>query len=148
MIEEKTNEKIKTWVCPVDFDSMHRKARSLCQPGTGAWFIHGPFKSWIETTSKCRLLSLEGKCESSDVECRDMLTRISGIRKDCPMVGISWELLTIPVTNLHQLYGNRDCQRCCCQPWLQSSDLLLLLIPLEFIAGAGLPARSIAGTAI
>ncbi|GIC90547.1 uncharacterized protein Aud_006982 [Aspergillus udagawae] len=62
--EEKTHQKIKTWICPVDFDSMHRKARSLCQPGTGAWFIHGPFKSWIATKSKCRLLYLEGKSGS------------------------------------------------------------------------------------
>ncbi|PKX92396.1 uncharacterized protein P174DRAFT_512989 [Aspergillus novofumigatus IBT 16806] len=62
--EEKTHEKIKTWICPVDFDSMHRKARSLCQAGTGAWFIHGPFQSWIAREGKCRLLSLEGKSGS------------------------------------------------------------------------------------
>lgn len=88
MIEEKTNEKTKTWIRAVDFGSMHRKARSLCQPGTGAWFIQGPLRSWIAPEGKCRILSLEGKCESSDVECRDMLIRIRGIRKDCPMVGI------------------------------------------------------------
>ncbi|KAH1500083.1 hypothetical protein KXW25_006999 [Aspergillus fumigatus] len=45
--KEKTNEKTKTWIRAVDFGSMHRKARSLCQPGTGAWFIQGPLRSWI-----------------------------------------------------------------------------------------------------
>ncbi|KAK9554868.1 hypothetical protein V6Z88_002621 [Aspergillus fumigatus] len=43
---------------------MHRKARSLCQPGTGAWFIQGPLRSWIAPEGKCRMLSLEGKSGS------------------------------------------------------------------------------------
>ncbi|KAH1435914.1 hypothetical protein KXX32_007614 [Aspergillus fumigatus] len=60
----KTNEKTKTWICAVDFGSMHRKARSLCQPGTGAWFIQGPLRSWIAPEGKCRMLSLEGKSGS------------------------------------------------------------------------------------
>ncbi|KAF4269743.1 hypothetical protein KXV29_008849 [Aspergillus fumigatus] len=64
IIEEKTNEKTKTWICAVDFGSMHRKARSLCQPGTGAWFIQGPLRSWIAPEGKCRMLSLEGKSGS------------------------------------------------------------------------------------
>ncbi|KAH2240378.1 hypothetical protein KXW71_001948 [Aspergillus fumigatus] len=60
----KTNEKTKTWICAVDFGSMHRKARSLCQPGTGAWWIQGPLRSWIAPEGKCRMLSLEGKSGS------------------------------------------------------------------------------------
>ncbi|KAH1398449.1 hypothetical protein KXW21_001272 [Aspergillus fumigatus] len=66
----KTNEKTKTWICAVDFGSMHRKARSLCQPGTGAWFIQGPLRSWIAPEGKCRMLSLEGKSGSGKtVQC-------------------------------------------------------------------------------
>ncbi|KAH1641177.1 hypothetical protein KXW91_005870 [Aspergillus fumigatus] len=39
-------------------------AHSLDAPGTGAWFIQGPLRSWIAPEGKCRMLSLEGKSGS------------------------------------------------------------------------------------
>ena len=57
------NRKIKDWLCPVDLESMHRKASSACQPGTGLWFVNEHLDEWIYGKRKSRLLYLEGKCK-------------------------------------------------------------------------------------
>ncbi|KAF7160641.1 hypothetical protein CNMCM6106_008063 [Aspergillus hiratsukae] len=61
--ETKLKQKIKDWLCPIDVESMHCRARSLHQAGTGRWFIDGPYHKWSSGT-RGRLLYLEGKSGS------------------------------------------------------------------------------------
>ena len=60
---EDLRQKIREWICPFDVEVSHRKARSVCQAGTGSWFIDGPFQRWFRGQEKSRLLYLEGKCK-------------------------------------------------------------------------------------
>ncbi|KNG89399.1 putative ankyrin repeat-containing protein [Aspergillus nomiae NRRL 13137] len=57
-------QKIREWICPFDVEVSHRKARSVCQAGTGSWFIDGTFQRWFRGQEKSRLLYLEGKSGS------------------------------------------------------------------------------------
>ncbi|BAE62433.1 unnamed protein product [Aspergillus oryzae RIB40] len=57
-------QKIREWICPFDVEVSHRKARSVCQAGTGSWFIDGPFQRWFRGQEESRLLYLEGKSGS------------------------------------------------------------------------------------
>ncbi|KAE8381438.1 hypothetical protein BDV26DRAFT_278821 [Aspergillus bertholletiae] len=57
-------QKIREWVCPFDVEASHRKARSVCQAGTGSWFIDGPFQRWFQGREKSRFLYLEGQSGS------------------------------------------------------------------------------------
>lgn len=60
---EDLRQKIREWICPFDVEVSHRKARSVCQAGTGSWFIDGPFQRWFRGQEESRLLYLEGKCK-------------------------------------------------------------------------------------
>ncbi|KAF7136773.1 hypothetical protein CNMCM5793_006242 [Aspergillus hiratsukae] len=62
--ESKSKQKIKNWLCPVDVESMHCRARSLHHAGTGRWFIDGPYQEWFSGVRKERFLYLEGKYAS------------------------------------------------------------------------------------
>ncbi|KAK0112484.1 hypothetical protein ONS96_001721 [Cadophora gregata f. sp. sojae] len=45
--QEKAYDKIRAWLAPFNPDSLHAKAGGNQQPGTGSWFLNGPFSMWL-----------------------------------------------------------------------------------------------------
>ncbi|RJE23124.1 ankyrin repeat protein [Aspergillus sclerotialis] len=62
--QKDVQQRICQWICPVDVELLHRRARSVCQTGTGSWLIDGLFQQWLLAENKCQLLYLEGKSGS------------------------------------------------------------------------------------
>ncbi|KAK1749484.1 hypothetical protein QBC47DRAFT_270404, partial [Echria macrotheca] len=56
---------ICTWVAPVDTASTHREALAVQQPGTGAWFAHGPLEWLVQVPPESSaILWLQGRSGS------------------------------------------------------------------------------------
>lgn len=56
------NEKLLTWLSPVDPAEENGRVYKVRQAGTGDWFIDGPSASW-DAEKKRRMLCLNGKCK-------------------------------------------------------------------------------------
>ncbi|KAH8703264.1 hypothetical protein BGW36DRAFT_84581 [Talaromyces proteolyticus] len=81
--QDEINRKIKDWICPIDLELMHRRARSTCQSGTGLWFIDGPFQRWLSGSDDMRLLYLEGKSGSGKtVLCSSAIEAVQTVPTD------------------------------------------------------------------
>ena len=93
--KEDVQQRIFQWICPVDVELLHRRARSVCQTGTGSWFIDGLFQQWLLEENKCQLLYLEGKCRyiPSNRAVRILILPLSWIREDCPLVFLTYRVL-------------------------------------------------------
>lgn len=47
--QEKLYDRIRAWLAPFNPESFHAKAGARQQPGTGSWFLNGPFSMWLNS---------------------------------------------------------------------------------------------------
>jgi hypothetical protein len=105
------NRKIKHWLYPVDLETMHQRAFSACQAGTGLWFIDQYLEEWISGRHQSRFLYLEGKCTLSFYSNLKFISSLpnpslSWIWKDCSLVNNPVNLSTEELRLIKQFYSS------------------------------------------